>query len=103
MDGVVIDLLNAKWSTFVKNKFYRQFYTFALYFIISVICFTLRPGPPVKQQTLLSGKTNNSTNKTLIHNINATDILNLSLIINETLKLENFTSLLHFFPGNATN
>ncbi|KAF2896771.1 hypothetical protein ILUMI_09404 [Ignelater luminosus] len=100
MDGVVIDLLNAKWNTFVKNKFYRQFYTFAFYFIISLICFTLRPGPPVKQQTVLSGKTN-STNKTLIHNVNATDILNLSFIINETLKLENYTSLLHFFP--ATN
>ncbi|KAJ8961285.1 hypothetical protein NQ318_008970 [Aromia moschata] len=47
MDGVLIDLLNAKWNTFVKFKFYRQFFTFAFYFVISLVAFTLRPGPPV--------------------------------------------------------
>ncbi|XKL66119.1 hypothetical protein PGB90_009539 [Kerria lacca] len=46
MDGVLIDLLNAKWNTFVKFRFYRQFFQFSLYFLISLICFTLRPGPP---------------------------------------------------------
>lgn len=46
MDGVLIDLLNAKWNTFVKFKFYKQFFTFAFYFLISLIAFTLRPGPP---------------------------------------------------------
>ncbi|KAK7582313.1 hypothetical protein V9T40_013758 [Parthenolecanium corni] len=46
MDGVLIDLLNAKWNTFVKFRFYRQFFQFSLYFLLSVICFTLRPGPP---------------------------------------------------------
>ncbi|XP_017777075.1 PREDICTED: transient receptor potential cation channel subfamily V member 5 [Nicrophorus vespilloides] len=58
MDGVLIDLLNAKWNTFVKNKFYRQFFTFAFYFFISLISFTLRPGPPL---TKLEDKVNAST------------------------------------------
>ncbi|KAJ8668889.1 hypothetical protein QAD02_000148 [Eretmocerus hayati] len=45
MDGVLIDLLNAKWNTFVKSRFYQQFYLFCCYFVVSVISFTLRPGP----------------------------------------------------------
>ncbi|XP_014253746.1 transient receptor potential cation channel subfamily V member 6 [Cimex lectularius] len=45
MDGVLIDLLNAKWNAFVKNRFYRQFFLFLFYFLISLVCFTLRPGP----------------------------------------------------------
>ena len=27
-------------------RFYRQFFQFLLYFLLSLICFTLRPGPP---------------------------------------------------------
>ncbi|CAB0003333.1 unnamed protein product [Nesidiocoris tenuis] len=46
MDGVLVDLLHAKWNAFVKNRFYRQFFLFFLYFLISLLCFTLRPGPP---------------------------------------------------------
>lgn len=59
MDGVIIDLLNAKWNTFVKFKFYRQFFTFAFYFLISLVAFTLRPGPH-----LANPVAKNSTNKT---------------------------------------
>lgn len=39
----MIDLLKTKWNTFVKAKFYRQFYMFAIYFLISLFAFTLRP------------------------------------------------------------
>ncbi|XP_052132718.1 transient receptor potential cation channel subfamily V member 5, partial [Frankliniella occidentalis] len=46
MEGVLVDLLHAKWNAFVKNRFYRQFFQFVLYFLISLVCFTLRPGPP---------------------------------------------------------
>lgn len=74
MDGVLIDLLNAKWSTFVKSKFYKQFFTFAFYFLITLVCFTLRPGPP--------GKSNNS---------NATSSLNSSLQNLTTVVLKNTT------------
>lgn len=47
LDGILIDLLKTKWNTFVKSRFYRQFYLFTSYFIISLISFLLRPGPIV--------------------------------------------------------
>lgn len=77
MDGVLIDLLNAKWKTFVKAKFYKQFFTFAFYFLITLICFTLRPGPPVNRNVASV----NSTNATL-HNRTVTG--NLSVTLNYT-------------------
>lgn len=82
MDGVLIDLLNAKWNTFVKFKFYRQFFTFAFYFLISLVAFTLRPGPPVVN------KATNGTNAT--HVTNNTNLKNSSI---ETVKLFNVTPI----------
>lgn len=83
MDGVLIDLLNAKWNTFVKAKFYKQFFLFAFYFLISLVCFTLRPGP-------LASKAN--ANNTLAANtslitqkINGLDTHNGTLNVNESL------------------
>ncbi|XP_026484620.2 transient receptor potential cation channel subfamily V member 5 [Vanessa tameamea] len=46
LEGMLIDLLKTKWNTFVKFRFYRQFILFSFYFVISLVCFTLRPGPP---------------------------------------------------------
>lgn len=83
MDGVLIDLLNAKWNTFVKKKFYKQFFTFAFYFLVTLVCFTLRPGPPPKTQAAAPPTTTNNTNSTLLH-LNTT---NSSVIANESLKL----------------
>lgn len=95
MDGVLIDLLNAKWNTFVKSKFYKQFFTFAFYFLITLVCFTLRPGPPVKATT------NIATNST-----NAKVLLNLTLQ-NLSLTLPNGTSIRreqkHFRKISAEN
>ncbi|XP_053981188.1 transient receptor potential cation channel subfamily V member 5 [Hylaeus volcanicus] len=51
MDGILIDLLNAKWDTFVKFRFYRQFFLFCFYFLLSLISFTLRPGPSLTTST----------------------------------------------------
>ncbi|CAG9853902.1 unnamed protein product [Phyllotreta striolata] len=68
LDGLLIDLLNAKWNTFVKFKFYQQFFTFFFYFVISLVAFTLRPGPA---EVAAAGK--NATNVTASHRtINAT-------------------------------
>lgn len=50
MDGVLVDLLNAKWNTFVKFRFYRQFFLFCFYFILSLVSFTLRPGPAEEEE-----------------------------------------------------
>lgn len=49
LDGVVIDLLKTKWDTFCKSRFYKQFYMFAFYFLISLFSFILRPGPEAKE------------------------------------------------------
>ncbi|XP_063834932.1 transient receptor potential cation channel subfamily V member 5 [Ostrinia nubilalis] len=46
LEGMLIDLLKTKWNTFVKFRFYRQFILFSCYFLISLVCFTLRPGTP---------------------------------------------------------
>ncbi|GBP18545.1 Transient receptor potential cation channel subfamily V member 6 [Eumeta japonica] len=46
LEGMLIDLLKTKWNTFVKFRFYRQFILFSCYFLVSLVCFTLRPGPP---------------------------------------------------------
>lgn len=45
LDGVVIDLLKTKWNTFVKRRFYKEFYTFAFYFLFTLVSFISRPGP----------------------------------------------------------
>lgn len=50
LDGILIDLLKTKWNTFVKSRFYRQFYLFASYFLISLVSFLLRPGPPIDDE-----------------------------------------------------
>lgn len=77
LDGVLIDLLKTKWNTFVKSRFYQQFYLFALYFIVSLFSFLLRPGPELesdedgedgkdnkngteKMSKLILGRSNNS-------------------------------------------
>ncbi|XP_039966978.1 transient receptor potential cation channel subfamily V member 5 [Bactrocera tryoni] len=50
LDGVVIDLLKTKWESFVKSRFYKQFYMFSFYFLFSLISFILRPGPSDKNE-----------------------------------------------------
>lgn len=75
MDGVIIDLLNAKWNTFVKFKFYRQFFTFSFYFLISLFAFTLRPGP-LKAKSIVATSSANSTQR-----------VSLNSTVNDTLDL----------------
>lgn len=50
LDGVLIDLLKTKWNTFVKSRFYRQFYLFTAYFLVSLVGFLLRPGPNMEEE-----------------------------------------------------
>ncbi|XP_050307114.1 transient receptor potential cation channel subfamily V member 1 isoform X2 [Anthonomus grandis grandis] len=88
LDGVLIDLLNAKWNTFVKSKFYRQFFTFAFYFIVSLVAFILRPGPPLhteapKNATNITKHAHNNdsaSNSTAILNLTAKVLINLSKV-----------------------
>nr|KAG5703052.1 hypothetical protein BaRGS_016213 [Batillaria attramentaria] len=48
MDGLIVDLLQEKWKTFARYRFYRRFVAFILYFIIFVTAFALRPRPPCR-------------------------------------------------------
>ncbi|KAG7304311.1 hypothetical protein JYU34_011251 [Plutella xylostella] len=59
LEGMLIDLLKTKWNTFVKFRFYRQFILFSCYFLVSLVCFTLRPGPPPERA--VNGTALNST------------------------------------------
>ena len=102
MDGVLIDLLNAKWNTFVKFKFYKQFFTFSFYFIISLIAFTLRPGPPPSKDFAHSNTTN-TTNTSLLHHHTPENMKNLTRIINSTIKWENLTSKPMFKKSDDEN
>ncbi|CAK1600101.1 unnamed protein product [Parnassius mnemosyne] len=79
LDGMLINLLKIKWNTFVKFRFYRRFIVFSFYFLVSLVCFTLRPGPP--------DRTANSTvvNSTVGPNLNFTlDVANCTAIPNAT-------------------
>lgn len=62
LEGMLIDLLKTKWNTFVKFRFYRQFILFACYFVVSLVCFILRPGPPDRA---LNSTVANTTSATL--------------------------------------
>lgn len=66
MDGVLIDLLKTKWDTFVKSRFYRQFYLFATYFCITLVSFLLRPGPDIEDKDDDDDGDNDRMNKSSI-------------------------------------
>ncbi|XP_029680490.1 transient receptor potential cation channel subfamily V member 5 [Formica exsecta] len=83
MDGVLIDLLNAKWNTFVKFRFYRQFILFYFYFVLSLISFTLRPGP----------QTDENANDTLT-NTNSFNITTMESAILKSLQNSDLSKLI---------
>ncbi|XP_067949715.1 transient receptor potential cation channel subfamily V member 5-like [Watersipora subatra] len=47
VDGMIVNLLNEKWSTFLRFKFYRRLTLFSIYFLIFMIALVLRPGKDV--------------------------------------------------------
>ncbi|RLU24512.1 hypothetical protein DMN91_002601 [Ooceraea biroi] len=83
MDGVLVDLLNAKWNTFVKFRFYRQFFLFCFYFVLSAISFTFRPGPSQLDENVndtLSTRTNfnvTATENTLLKSLQSSELSEL--------------------------
>lgn len=98
LEGVLIDLLKTKWETFVKAKFYRQFYIFTVYFFISLAAFGLRPKAYSEdddddekgKNSTLNGLNLNETNspvKSFMFN-NLTEILcNYSTIYQEAMTI----------------
>jgi hypothetical protein len=59
IEGVVVDLLQTKWKSFIKRSFFRQLYAFTIFFLVSIYCFVTRPSAPVikcdHNETGLSG------------------------------------------------
>lgn len=43
IEGVIVDLLQTKWKSFIKKEFFRQLYTFTVFFLISTYVFVTRP------------------------------------------------------------
>lgn len=80
LDGVLIDLLKTKWNTFVKFRFYQQFYLFACYFLVSLVTFTLRPGPDLDE---MEDTVKNKTLKSRLIIRNDSKLSNLSSIVLE--------------------
>jgi transient receptor potential cation channel subfamily V member 5 len=86
LEGVLIDLLKTKWETFVKAKFYRQFYLFAIYFFISLFAFGLRPKAIGSDDDDDSDGAGNSTRE-----FNASDTTNAPV---KSLIMHNLTEIL---------
>ena len=111
MDGILVDLLNAKWNTFVKSRFYRQFFLFCFYFVLSLISFTLRPGPTVtpsasspavtSQTSVESPMTTPKPDQLLPNITNTFQNSNLSLLLDQIITTA-FTSSMKYFSNGTT-
>ncbi|XP_076389815.1 transient receptor potential cation channel subfamily V member nanchung isoform X4 [Megachile rotundata] len=106
MDGTMVDLLNAKWNTFVKSRFYRQFFLFCFYFILYLISFTLRPGPSVTSTATTAPTTESTTPKLPDPPPNFIPVTNQKTFLEASLSSsldEIVTNALNLnFPSNAT-
>ncbi|XP_019698427.1 transient receptor potential cation channel subfamily V member 5 [Harpegnathos saltator] len=85
MDGMLVDLLNAKWNTFVKSRFYRQFFLFCFYFVLSLISFTLRPGPLPQETENANDTRTNSSNATAMEILRLFQSSDLSNLVTNSL------------------
>ena len=46
IEGIIVDLLQTKWKSFIKKEFFRQLTIFALYFFLASFCYITRPIVP---------------------------------------------------------
>lgn len=92
LEGVLIDLLKTKWNTFVKAKFYRQFYFFFCYFLVSLFAFGLRPRAYGELEE--ENVTRNATNKV---EINVTEAASAAHV--KSLILHNLTEIICNYSG----
>ena len=49
IEYVIVDLLKAKWNSYIRKSFFRQFFAFSVYFTISTVAFTLRHNQQTEQ------------------------------------------------------
>ena len=61
IEGVVVDLLLTKWKSFIKRTFFRQIFTFFIYFLISTYCFVKRPNGLGEHCVAMANQTNTTS------------------------------------------
>ena len=84
IEYVIVDLLKAKWNSYIRKSFFRQFFAFSVYFTISTVAYTLRHNQET-QQPCPANSTLNSTDL----NMTSLDLTNLTSTTTSLL----FTSL----------
>lgn len=102
LDGILIDLLKTKWNTFVKSRFYRQFFLFTSYFLISLISFLLRPGPDIDEANDHNKKDNSDTNLKTNKN-DTSSIFNTFNLSNVNFNFVNLTTFEIITPTMLSN
>ena len=73
IEYVIVDLLKAKWNSYIRKSFFRQFFAFSVYFTISTLAYTLRHNQET-QQPCPANSTLNSTDL----NMTSLDLTNLT-------------------------
>ncbi|XP_058834961.1 transient receptor potential cation channel subfamily V member 5 [Topomyia yanbarensis] len=102
LEGVLIDLLKTKWNTFVKDKFYRQFFVFFCYFCVSLVSFTLRNGPTKLEDADANRTVTHPKNDSLTDYSNATLATLIGIAASGKLIGSNSTDT-HFDPSSLGN
>ncbi|ESO10140.1 hypothetical protein HELRODRAFT_72856 [Helobdella robusta] len=54
INGALEQLLNEKWKTFAKARFFRRLIFFLLYFTVATVAFSLRPGTVIPSSPIKS-------------------------------------------------
>ena len=88
IEGIIVDLLKTKWNSFIKKEFYRQIYTFTIYFFISTFCFVSRPMTPGITCV-------NASATTVMTTLNYTNGTTLMTPINSDSSIEDVLTTLH--------
>ena len=72
IEYVIVDLLKAKWNSYIRKSFFRQFFAFSIYFLISTVAYTLRHNQVTEQPCPTNSTTNSTTNITSLELENIT-------------------------------
>lgn len=72
INGAIIEILKEKWEKFAKKEFFTMIKTFSVYFLITLIAFTIRPAtliPPDEEPVVVSVKTCRSRNASTLNHV----------------------------------
>ena len=94
IEYVIVDLLKAKWNSYIRKSFFRQFFAFSVYFTISTVAYTLRHN----QQTEQPCPANSTLNSTDLNMTSTTtSLLFTSLpVVSDVMVRQTFPFLIRF-------